>query len=93
VTGRERTKRKVIGFNDLPPALVNALTVTEDRDFSITTASTCAASCALCSPLRCRPELAHRQTGWLQHHAATRQNLLLSPERTWSRKVAEAYMS
>ena len=33
VTGRERAKRKVIGFNDLPTNLVNAITVTEDRSF------------------------------------------------------------
>ena len=31
VTGRERSKRKVIGFNDLPPHLVKAITVTEDQ--------------------------------------------------------------
>ncbi len=33
VTGRERAKRRVIGFNDLPPDLVKAITVTEDRAF------------------------------------------------------------
>lgn len=33
VTGRERAKRRVIGFNDLPPHLVKAITVTEDRAF------------------------------------------------------------
>ena len=33
VTGRERAKRKVVGFNDLPPHLVKAITVTEDRAF------------------------------------------------------------
>src|SRR6185369_6941725 len=33
VTGTERAKRKVIGFNDLPPHLVKAITVTEDRSF------------------------------------------------------------
>src|SRR4030095_11691871 len=33
VTGRERAKRRVIGFNDLPPHLVKAITVTEDRSF------------------------------------------------------------
>src|SRR5215216_1651275 len=31
VTGTERAKRKVIGFGDLPPHLVKAITVTEDR--------------------------------------------------------------
>src|SRR5687767_11265734 len=33
VTGIERAKRKVIGFGDLPPHLVKAITVTEDRSF------------------------------------------------------------
>jgi penicillin-binding protein 1B len=33
VTGTERAKRKVIGFSDLPPHLVKAITVTEDRSF------------------------------------------------------------
>src|SRR5215510_5181127 len=33
VTGTERAKRKVIGFGDLPPHLVKAITVTEDRSF------------------------------------------------------------
>ena len=33
VTGKERAKRRVIGFNDIPKDLVNAITVTEDRDF------------------------------------------------------------
>ncbi|HKP45318.1 MAG TPA: transglycosylase domain-containing protein, partial [Pyrinomonadaceae bacterium] len=33
VTGRDRSKRKVIGFNDLPPQLVKAIVVTEDRSF------------------------------------------------------------
>src|SRR6185295_13003514 len=33
VTGRERAKRRVVGFNDLPPTLVKAITVTEDRSF------------------------------------------------------------
>ena len=33
VTGRERAKRRVIGFNDVPNDLRNAITVTEDRSF------------------------------------------------------------
>jgi penicillin-binding protein 1B len=33
VTGKERAKRKVVGFNDLPPHLIKAITVTEDRAF------------------------------------------------------------
>ncbi len=94
VTGRERTKRKVIGFNDLPPALVSAVTVTEDRDFfnhygvnlrGIVRAFVRRYDADPNSPIA-------RQGG----SSITQQlvkNLLLSPERTWSRKVAEAYMS
>src|SRR5215831_18503286 len=33
VTGRERAKRRVIGFNDVPVDLRNAIVVTEDRSF------------------------------------------------------------
>lgn len=33
VTGADREKRKVVGFNDLPPHLVKAITTTEDRAF------------------------------------------------------------
>src|ERR1051325_3683644 len=33
VTGRERAKRKVIGFNDVPNSLRDAIVVTEDRSF------------------------------------------------------------
>ena len=46
VTGRERAKRRVIGFNDLPPHLVKAITVTEDRAFLNITALTFAESFA-----------------------------------------------
>jgi penicillin-binding protein 1B len=33
VTGRERAKRKVVGFKDLPKHLIDAVTTTEDRSF------------------------------------------------------------
>src|SRR5262249_14051064 len=33
VTGHERAKRRVVGYDDLPPDLVNAITTTEDRSF------------------------------------------------------------
>ncbi len=94
VTGRDRTKRKVIGFNDLPPHLVKALTVTEDRDFfahygvnmrGILRAFVRRYDADPSSPIA-------RQGG----SSITQQlvkNLLLSPERTLSRKIAEAYMS
>ncbi|MEP6818504.1 MAG: PBP1A family penicillin-binding protein [bacterium] len=94
VTGREREKRKVIGFNDLPPHLVKAIVTTEDRAFfehygvnmrGILRALVRRYDSDPNSPLA-------RQGG----SSITQQlvkNLLLSPEKTLKRKVAEAYMS
>jgi penicillin-binding protein 1B len=94
VTGRERAKRKVVGFNDLPQHLVKAITVTEDRAFfehygvnvrGILRAMVRRYDSDPNSPIA-------RQGG----SSITQQlvkNLLLSPEKTLKRKVAEAYMS
>jgi penicillin-binding protein 1B len=94
VTGRDRAKRKVIGFNDLPPHLVKAITVTEDRSFfdhygvnfrGIIRAFVRRYDTDPNSPLA-------RQGG----SSITQQlvkNLLLSPEQTPKRKISEAYMS
>ena len=94
VTGTERAKRKVIGFGDLPPHLVKAITVTEDRSFfehygvnirGILRALVRRVDSDPNSPLA-------RQGG----SSITQQlvkNLLLSPEQTWRRKISEAYMS
>src|SRR6185369_1928891 len=94
VTGTERAKRKVIGFGDLPPHLVKAITVTEDRSFfdhygvnirGIIRAFVRRYDTDPNSPLA-------RQGG----SSITQQlvkNLLLSPEKTPQRKVSEAYMS
>src|SRR5215217_4932961 len=94
VTGTERAKRKVIGFSDLPPHLVKAITVTEDRSFfehygvnirGIIRAFVRRVDADPNSPIA-------RQGG----SSITQQlvkNLLLSPEQTWRRKISEAYMS
>jgi penicillin-binding protein 1B len=94
VTGTERAKRKVIGFGDLPDHLVRAITVTEDRSFfehygvnirGIIRAFVRRYDTDPNSPIA-------RQGG----SSITQQlvkNLLLSPEQTWRRKIAEAYMS
>src|SRR5258705_529995 len=94
VTGRERAKRKVVGFNDLPPHLVKAIITTEDRAFfehygvnvrGILRAMVRRYDSDPNSPIA-------RQGG----SSITQQlvkNLLLSPEKTLKRKVAEAYMS
>src|SRR5678816_3043471 len=94
VTGTERAKRKVSGYGDLPPHLVKAITVTEDRSFfehygvnirGIIRAFIRRYDSDPNSPIA-------RQGG----SSITQQlvkNLLLSPEQTWRRKVSEAYMS
>jgi len=94
VTGRECAKRKIIGFSDMPPYLVKAITVTEDRAFfehygvnvrGILRALVRRYDSDPTSPIA-------RQGG----SSITQQlvkNLLLSPEKTLKRKIAEAYMS
>ncbi len=94
VTGRERAKRKVVGFGDLPAHLVKAITVTEDRSFfehygvnirGIIRAFVRRYDADPNSPIA-------RQGG----SSITQQlvkNLLLSPEQTLRRKGAEAYLS
>jgi penicillin-binding protein 1B len=94
VTGRERTKRKVIGFNDLPPALVSALTVTEDRDFfNHYGVNLRGIARAFVRRYDADPNSPIARQGGSSITQQLVKNLLLSPERTWSRKVAEAYMS
>ncbi|HYX41982.1 MAG TPA: transglycosylase domain-containing protein, partial [Pyrinomonadaceae bacterium] len=94
VSGADRGKRRVVGFQDLPPHLVQAITVTEDRAFfehwginwrGIIRAFFRRYELEANSPLA-------RQGG----SSITQQlvkNLLLSPEYSLRRKFAEAYMS
>jgi penicillin-binding protein 1B len=102
VTGRDRSKRKVIGFNDVPSHLVKAITVTEDRSFfehygvnirGILRAFVRRYDADPNSPIA-------RQGG----SSITQQlvkNVLLTAEQArarsgleaWQRKAAEAYMS
>src|SRR6266550_3739470 len=94
VTGRDRAKRKIVGFNDLPSHLIKAITVTEDRSFfehygvnirGILRAFVRRYDTDPTSPIA-------RQGGSsITQHLV--KNLLLSPEKTLKRKVAEAYMS
>lgn len=95
VTGQDREKRKVIGFNDLPAHLVKAITVTEDRAFfehyGVNIRGILRALVRRYDNSDPNSPIA-RQGG----SSITQQlvkNLLLSPERTLRRKVAEAYMS
>ncbi|HST52295.1 MAG TPA: PBP1A family penicillin-binding protein [Pyrinomonadaceae bacterium] len=94
VSGPQRERRKVIGYNDLPDPLVKAIVVTEDRDFfnhyginirGILRAAVRHYDADPNSPIA-------RQGG----SSITQQlvkNLFLSPEYSLKRKVAEAYMS
>jgi len=94
VTGHERAKRKVVGFNDIPEHLRKAITVTEDRSFfehygvnirGIIRAAVRRYDIDPNSPLA-------RQGG----SSITQQlvkNLLLSPEYSPKRKISEAYLS
>jgi len=94
VTGHDRAKRRVVDFNDLPRHLVQAIVVTEDRSFfehygvnlrGIIRAFVRRYDADPNSPI------------WRQGGSSITQqlvkNLLLTPERTWRRKIAEAYMS
>ena len=94
VAGLDRTKRKVISFQDLPQHLIRAITVTEDRAFfehrginvrGIARAFLRRYDIDQSSPLA-------RQGG----SSITQQlvkNLWLSPEQTLTRKAQEAFMS
>lgn len=94
VTGRERAKRRVVGFNDLPQNLVNAITVTEDRSFFEHYGVNIRGIIrALLRRYDSDPNspLAHQGGSSITQQLV--KNLLLSPEYSLKRKVAEAYMS
>jgi penicillin-binding protein 1B len=94
VTGRERAKRKVIGFNDLPPNLVKAITVTEDRAFfEHYGVNVRGIVRALVRRYDSDPNSPIARQGGSSITQQLVKNLLLSPEKTMRRKVAEAYMS
>ena len=94
VTGHERAKRRVVGFNDLPPHLVKAITTTEDRSFfEHYGVNVRGIIRALLRRYDTDPNspLAHQGGSSITQQLV--KNLLLSPERTLKRKVSEAYMS
>lgn len=93
-TGAERERRRVIGFQDIPPHLVHAITVTEDRTFfdhyGINLRGIMR---AFWSRYEGDPNSPISRQGGSSITQQLVKNLLLSPERTWRRKIAEAYMS
>ena len=94
VTGRDRSKRKVIGFNDIPPHLLKAITVTEDRSFFEHYGVNIRGILrALIRRYDADPNSPIARQGGSSITQQLVKNLLLSPEKTLRRKVAEAYMS
>jgi penicillin-binding protein 1B len=94
VTGKERAKRRVIGFNDIPKNLVNAITVTEDRDFfNHYGVNIRGIIRALIKRYDSDPNSPIARQGGSSITQQLVKNLLLSPERSIKRKLSEAYMS
>jgi penicillin-binding protein 1B len=94
VTGRDRAKRKIVGYNDLPAHLVKAIVVTEDRSFFEHYGVNLRGILrALVRRYDSDPNSPIARQGGSSITQQLVKNLLLSPERTMRRKVAEAYMS
>jgi penicillin-binding protein 1B len=94
VTGRERAKRRVVGFNDLPQNLIHAITVTEDRSFFEHHGVNIRGILrALMRRYDSDPNSPLARQGGSSITQQLVKNLLLSPEYSLKRKVAEAYMS
>ncbi|HEV2801941.1 MAG TPA: PBP1A family penicillin-binding protein [Pyrinomonadaceae bacterium] len=93
VTG-DRQKRRIISFQDIPPHLVKAITVTEDRTFfehyGINFRGIIR---ALVRRYDADPNSPIARQGGSSITQQLVKNLLLSPEYSLRRKLAEAYMS
>jgi penicillin-binding protein 1B len=94
VTGSDRQKRRIIGFQDIPAHLVKAITVTEDRTFfehyGINIRGIVR---ALVRRYDADPNSPIARQGGSSITQQLVKNLLLSPEYSLRRKLAEAYMS
>ncbi|HEX6624493.1 MAG TPA: PBP1A family penicillin-binding protein, partial [Pyrinomonadaceae bacterium] len=94
VTGAEREKRKVIGFADIPESLRKAIVTTEDRTFfdhyGINFRGILR---ALIRRYDADPNSPIARQGGSSITQQLVKNILLSPEYSLKRKVAEAYMS
>jgi penicillin-binding protein 1B len=94
VTGRERAKRKIIGFQDLPPDLVKAIVVTEDRAFfEHYGVNVRGILRALIRRYDADPNSPIARQGGSSITQQLVKNLFLTPAPTLKRKIAEAYMS
>jgi penicillin-binding protein 1B len=93
VAGQERSKRKVIGFKDIPKNLVNAIVATEDREFFEHHGVNFRGILRALFKRSSDPNSPVAQQGGSGITQQLVKNLLLSPERTLRRKLSEAYMS
>jgi penicillin-binding protein 1B len=94
VTGSDRQKRRIIGFQDIPPHLVKAITVTEDRTFfEHYGINLRGIARALVRRYDADPSSPIARQGGSSITQQLVKNLLLSPEYSIRRKLAEAYMS
>src|SRR5499426_1523178 len=90
VVNQEREKRKIIEYKDLPKSLVDAITSIEDRQFFEHSGINWRGIV--------RALLTDVQSGELREGGSsiTQQlvkNFFLKPDKTWKRKLSEAYMS
>jgi penicillin-binding protein 1B len=92
--GREREKRKIVGFRDLPQHLVKAILVTEDKTFfehhGINFRGILR---ALIRRIDADPNSPIARQGGSSITQQLVKNLFLTPEYSPKRKIAEAYMS
>src|SRR5881394_2281702 len=87
-------RRRTVNFADLPPHLVKAITVTEDRAFfEHYGVNVRGILRALVRRYDSDPNSPLARQGGSSITQQVVKNLLLSPERTLKRKLAEAYMS
>ena len=94
VTGDQRQKRRVVSFQDLPPHLVKAITVTEDRGFFDHYGLNLRGILrALVRRYDADPNSPIARQGGSSITQQLVKNLLLSPEYSLRRKFAESYMS
>jgi penicillin-binding protein 1B len=95
VLGEDRERRKVVGFKDLPPALVKSITTTEDRAFfehwGVNVRGIARALWRRVDNENDNSPIANQGGSSITQQLV--KNLLLSPEKSWTRKVQEAYMS
>ncbi|HEV2904767.1 MAG TPA: transglycosylase domain-containing protein, partial [Pyrinomonadaceae bacterium] len=94
VTGPDRAKRRVVGFNDLPDHLVKAITVTEDRSFFEHHGVNIRGIIrALVRRYDSDPNSPIARQGGSSITQQIVKNMLVSQETPWRRKIPEAYMS